>query len=451
MSSIAWDQAQTAFEALADSARAPQSTTEQRLQHLEQIETLQRILPALRHELITELTRAPVEELGGGLRHVLADRLRIYRRDAARMIQEAADLGARRTLAGEPLPARLEATAAGQRAGRIGAEHVRIIRTFFARLPHVVDEPTRVDAEHKLAAVAAGYRPDELGRFAHWYANVLNPDGNFSDQDRARRRGISVGAQGADGMSAIRGWLSPELRAGLDAVLAKWAAPGMCNPADEQSTVEGAPSGEAIDADYRSSAARNHDALAMMVRHTLMSGELGSHQGLPVSITATVELKDLQAKTGMAHTGGGGWLPISDVLRMAAHAHNFLLIFDGATPVALYKGRSTRLATPAQRLVLYATERGCTHPGCTVPAYWCQVHHAEKDWAAGGHTDIDNLTLGCGPDNRKVKHGGWTTRKRKDGTTEWLPPPHLDRGQRRTNAYFHPEKMLPDTDDDDPE
>jgi Domain of unknown function (DUF222) len=44
----------------------------------------------------------------------------------------------------------------------------------------------------------------------------------------------------------------------------------------------------------------NHDALNVMVRASLMSGELGSHQGLPVTITATVNLEDLQAKTGMA-------------------------------------------------------------------------------------------------------------------------------------------------------
>jgi hypothetical protein len=68
------------------------------------------------------------------------------------------------------------------------------------------------------------------------------------------------------------------------------------------------------------------------------------------------------------------------------------------------------------------------------------VHHATKDWADGGHADIDNLTLACGPDNRLVKDSGWKTRKRKDGTTEWIPP-HLDRGQRRTNTFFHPEKM----------
>jgi hypothetical protein len=63
--------------------------------------------------------------------------------------------------------------------------------------------------------------------------------------------------------------------------------------------------------------------------------------------------------------------------------------------------------------------------------------------------------LACGPDNRLVEEGGWTTRKRKDGSTEWLPPSHLDTGQDRVNNYHHPEKyLLPedreDDDDDDP-
>jgi hypothetical protein len=90
---------------------------------------------------------------------------------------------------------------------------------------------------------------------------VLNPDGNFSDDDRARRRGLTLGPQGPDGMSRLSGWLNPELRAGLDAVLAKWAAPGMCNPADNDPTVEGAPAHQAINTDTRTTAQRNHDAL----------------------------------------------------------------------------------------------------------------------------------------------------------------------------------------------
>ena len=455
MHSITLDEALAACDAVdaalneIDMVDADALSQAERLVLLERRESWRRRLPAGEHALLTELAYAPVEEIGGRAAHVLADRLRIYRRDTKRRIEEAVDLGARRALSGEPLPPKLACTAAGQRAGRIGAEHVAIIREFFAQLPCWVDESTRVQAEAKLAEVAAAYRPDELKRFADWYAGVLNPDGDYSDEHRARKRGITLGRQGKDGMSAIKGWLDPELRAGLDAILAKWAAPGMCNPGGEKPTVEGEASQEAIDADERSAAQRNHDALNAMVRSTLMSGELGSHQGLPVTITATVALADLQAKAGMATTGGGTLLPVTTLLRMAAHAFNFLLIFDDAKRCELYKGRTTRLATPAQRLVLYALERGCTHPGCDVPAYWCQVHHATKDWAAGGETNIDDLTLSCGPHNRDVKTGGWTTRKRHDRITEWIPPPHLDHGQRRTNTYHHPEKMLGDDEDEE--
>jgi hypothetical protein len=443
MSSTAFKQASAAWDAVAEHAGEAIElwSVQQGMDQLDRIETLERILPALRHELINQLTYAPVDELGGSLQRVLADRLRIRRGEARRRIEEAADLGPRRALTGEPLAPKLEHTAAGQSEGTISTDHVKVIRSFFARLPCWIDEPTRVDAEQKLADVASAYRPDQLQRYADHYELVLNPDGNFSDADRARRRGITLGPQGPDGMSRLSGWLNPELRAGLDAVLAKWAAPGMCNPGDEDPTVEGATSPEAIDGDARSAAQRNHDAVNAMVRCTLMSGELGSHQGLPVTIVATVELADLQNKTGMGHTGGGTLLPVTDLIRMAAQSYNYLLLFDQAKPCALYKGRTTRLATPAQRLVLYALERGCTHPGCDVPAYWCEVHHATKDFAKGGRTDIDELTLACPPDNRLATDGGWTTRKNDNGETEWIPPPDQDHGQRRTNTYFHPERM----------
>jgi hypothetical protein len=141
-------------------------------------------------------------------------------------------------------------------------------------------------------------------------------------------------------------------------------------------------------------------------------------------------------------------LPVPVLIRMAAHAYNYLLLFDDAKQCQLFKGRDTRLATKEQRLVLYATERGCTRPGAAIPAYWCEAHHATQDWAHGGRTNIPDLTLACPPDNRLVKRDGWTTRKNTKGETEWIPPPHLDRGQPRVNTYYHPEKLLRDDDDE---
>lgn len=70
-----------------------------------------------------------------------------------------------------------------------------------------------------------------------------------------------------------------------------------------------------------------------------------------------------------------------------------------------------------------------------------EVHHIQE-WADGGLTNMDELTFGCGPDYKKIKPGGWRTRKRKDGRTEWLPPPHLPI-PGGTNTYRHPERMLP--------
>jgi hypothetical protein len=315
---------------------------------LEGIEVVSRQLPAVQHELITELDAlAGPAELGGTLVHALADRLRISRAEARRRIGEAGDLGSRVAMTGEVLAPRLAATAAGQRAGVIGGEHVRVIRGFVAGLPGWVDGPTRDRAEARLAELSAQFRPEQVRRAAGVLGAVINPDGTFSEQDRARRRGLLIGPQDADGMSAVRGWLTPELRAGLEAVLAKWAAPGMCNPADETATIDGEPGEDARRQDARSSAQRNHDALNAMTRALLCSGQLGSHRGLPVSIIVTARLNDLEANTGVGVTGGGSVLPISDVIRLARHARHYLTLFDDAGR-PLWLGDAKRLASADQ-------------------------------------------------------------------------------------------------------
>ncbi len=123
----------------------------------------------------------------------------------------------------------------------------------------------------------------------------------------------------------------------------------------------------------------------------------------------------------MATTGGDTVLPMSEVIRMARHAWHYLAIFDGVDGRALWLGRTKRLASADQRIVLHARDRGCSHPGCDVPGYLAEVHHV-TDWAAGGRTDIDELTFACGGHNRLVEDGGWTTRKHPNGDTEWIPP-----------------------------
>jgi hypothetical protein len=452
MSSADDEVAEAAFDALdkaLDTVAAlnfAASNTRRRLASLQRCEQVRRRLPAVEHPLINQLAReATPAELGGTLSQAIAEATLISRAEAGRRVREAADLGERCGLTGEPLPPVLAATAAAQRAGRLGGGQVAVIRRFCHELPGFIDAETREAAEAQLAELGTQFRPEPLAGLADRLMDWLNPDGSFTDEDRARRRGLTLGKQQADGMSALRGWLTPEARATLEAVWAKLAAPGMCNPSDENPCVDGAPTEQAIEGDGRSAAQRNHDGVNAALRAVLASGELGQHNGLPASIIVSTTLAELGQAAGQGVTGGGTRLPISDVIRLARHAHHYLAVFDKAEPVALY--HSKRLASPGQRIVLYAKDRGCSAPGCDVGGYYCEVHHV-TDYAHCRTTGIDNLTLACGPHHRLLQPRGWSTRKRTNGDTEWIPPPHLDRGQPRTNTYRHPEKLLPREDDD---
>src|SRR4029078_9350892 len=137
--------------------------------------------------------------------------------------------------------------------------------------------------------------------------------------------------------------------------------------------------------------------------------------------------QDLESRAGIGVTGGGTKLPIADVIRMGAHAHHHLAVFDGVTGHALALYRTKRVASPAQRIVLIARDGGCTKPCCTVGAYGSQVHHARRPWRAGGYTNVDDMALACGGENRDADNTdtGWTTTINTRGECEWTPPPDL--------------------------
>ncbi|MGY4709262.1 HNH endonuclease signature motif containing protein [Mycolicibacterium sp. CBM1] len=398
----------------------------------------------IRHEVSHELHQRDVSELGGAAHKVLADWLRITPTEARRRALVADPLSPRTTLTGEPLPPRQPATAEAWRDGRLDREHLRVIQRFLAELPVDVTPDVRQEAESFLAEHAVLLRPDQLRKLADMLALKINPDGQFSDEDRNRKRGFILGRQQPDGMSEARLWATPELRAYLEAVFAKYAAPGVCNPADQTAVTDTEPAPAQAESDTRTIGQRQHDALMAMLRSKLGDPKLGQHNGLPVTVIVSTTLQELQDKTGHGITGGGSVLPISDVIRLSRHSYHYLTVFDGVTGQALWLGRTKRLASADQRIVLHAKDRGCTAPGCTVPGYNVQVHHATKDWSDGGATNIDDLTFACAHDNQLVETGGWTTRKLPNGDTQWIPPPQLPMFGDGTNTYHHPERFLTD-------
>lgn len=404
MSSI--DAALEALDAaveLLGAADVREVSAPERFVALDRLETAVRRLVAISREQTTHLEQypgCPPVDI------VLADMLRISRSEAKRRLRDGEQLAPRTTLTGEELPPLLAATAKAWDAGLLDVEHLRVIQKFFRELPDHVAAVEVEKAERSLATHAQNLRPDQLEKVAARLATQLNPDGKFSKEDRARKRGfVWCGGQRVDGMSVGKLIATPELRAMFDAWLAKFAAPGMCNP-----------DGGGAEGDLRGHGQRQHDALAELVRGRLGDPKLGKHNGLPVTVIVTANLEDLQAKAGHGVTAGG-------------------------------LGRKKRLASAEQRIMLLARDRGCTAPGCTVRGYDCQVHHAAQDWKHGGTTDIDGLALACKRDNLHAENDGWNTRTLPNGQTEWIPPPGIPL-IGGTNTYHHPERLLPDDADD---
>ncbi|OBF01602.1 HNH endonuclease signature motif containing protein [Mycobacterium sp. 852002-10029_SCH5224772] len=412
-----------------------------RLRVLERMETSRRTQIAVSHDVIAGLAKEDPAAIGGPAHQVVADWLRISCAEACRRLRDANQLSPRLTLTGQELPPELSATAVAWRDGILDGQHLRVIQAFVRDLPESTPVDKVDNAERFLAREAEKLRPDQLQKLAHRYALSINPDGKFSDADRSRQRGFTWCGQRGDGMSIGKLIASPELRANFDAWLSRFAAPGMCNPDDETPCVDGEPDDECARRDTRNPSQRQHDALNALVRGQLGDPKLGRHNGLPVAVIVSTTLQELTSGTGRAVTGGGTLLPMRDVIRMGRHSYHYLVVFDEHSSRPLYLGRSRRIASADQRVVLYTHDRGCTHPGCDAPGYWCEVHHL-SEWAAGGMTDADNLTFACAPHHKLVEKG-WRTRKNSGGDTEWIPPPRLDRGVR-TNDYHHPERGIGD-------
>src|SRR4051812_48005931 len=220
------------------------------LELLGELETLTWRLPTIGHRVIARLHReaSPVELGAKSLKSVLTQRLRISGKDAGRRLDDATELGPRTALNGEPLAPLLSETAAAQANGTIGPEHVEEIRTFFGKLPGWVDQELRELSQTTLVRIATGSGPEELRKAAATLATAIDQDGpEPDDTERARKRTITLGPQQADGTSRLSGWLDAQGRATWEPILAKFAAPGMCNPEDCEPRISGTPSQAQID------------------------------------------------------------------------------------------------------------------------------------------------------------------------------------------------------------
>ena len=75
-------------------------------------------------------------------------------------------------------------------------------------------------------------------------------------------------------------------------------------------------------------------------------------------------------------------------------------------PGEMNLGRTTRLASRAQRRALRALYPTCAVPGCCVAFEFTKPHHVHY-WEHGGPTDLANLLPVCSKHHHAIHEGGW--------------------------------------------
>ncbi|MFW0793377.1 DUF222 domain-containing protein [Gordonia sp. CPCC 205515] len=357
------------------------------------------------------------------LSNFMTARLRIT--DPKRRQDHMAALLQFHALSGDLLDPKCPTLAQAAAEGAVGPDHIHAALDTLDRIPAKVSAEEKTRAEAMMADFARDHGPAGIEKLGARILAHLDPDGTVTDDaDRARQRGLNLRGQDAQLMSKLSATLDPLTRAMLDVVIAAWAAPGMNDP-DHPDSPRGSADDvddevlrEAARRDLRSQSQRNHDALKALLQAVLDGGLLGtSHRGLPPHLIIKVTEEALREQAGVAETTTGAVLPISDVIELAAKCQQHLAVFEGHRTEVLYLGRANRFANRSQRFALFAADGGCSAPDCDQPFATTEAHHAQKDWAQGGWTDIIDLAPACPKHNRMVGHkrGQFTTHMVSDG------------------------------------
>ncbi len=170
----------------------------------ERLETQDRVNRGLMYRIFGELADPP-DGCGSiaAARAALWKRLRITPREITRRCRVAARIRPRRSLTGAVLPPELPALATTVQSGAVGEDHIRAVCQAVDVLPTSVPPADVAAAETALVSHATRVDAGVVTKIGQRIADHLNPDGLFSDRDRARRRSLTLGRQGPDGMSKL--------------------------------------------------------------------------------------------------------------------------------------------------------------------------------------------------------------------------------------------------------
>ncbi len=158
--------------------------------------------------------------------------------------------------------------------------------------------------------------------------------------------------------------------------------------------------------DHRTASTRRADALLEIIGRGVAAPE-GTVQTEKAKIHVTIDREALAGKVaGGGHAATGEQLSAGTIRRLACDAQIIPIMLGGPSE-PLDVGRVHRLFTPSQRKAVLLRDRGCSFPGCSMPAGWTDIHHIVH-WIFGGATDLSNAAALCRRHHVIVHRYGYT-------------------------------------------
>jgi len=302
--------------------------------------------------------------------------------------------------------------------GAITAGHVDAV----TRCSKQLDGPQRralFDRVDQLADVAVAATVDEFAKRVRLEATRLQADDGLDRLERQKANTRLNTWVDAEGMWNLRGRFDPVAGVKLAATL---------DGAVETLFAERVPERCPTDP------IEKHKFLAARALERLLEGAAGGKPGRPEYLV--VVDADAPGQVGpVAEWSIPVDIPARVLAELAGEADvTTVVVRHGVVlhaPGELNLGRTTRLASRAQRRALRGLYRSCGIPGCTVGYDRCELHHIIW-WRNGGRTDLENLVPVCSKHHAKIHHDGWVielgpnrelTLRTPDGTIHSTGPP----------------------------
>ncbi|WP_166984141.1 HNH endonuclease signature motif containing protein [Paramicrobacterium fandaimingii] len=323
------------------------------------------------------------------------------------------------SISGAPLPPRWSHIAEAAFAGTVDAEAVAPLIRSLEEVRLSADPQMLDAAEDGMMRIASRSTPEYAKQQMRVWKEALDPDGARPREEAQRQaRFFHIGKVDAHGMTPIKGRLTPDAAARLNAAISTHTNPRArvaFRPVDESEDATAphdsndnvAPSVGTHDLDPRTHGQKLHDIIDGLISsgHRASVSDAGSRRA-QTEVIVTTTLEDLRSGDGVGWANGAQEPlgPITTERIICDEGYRRMILGDNGE--ALWLGHKQRAFSPQQKLAIAARDETCGWPECDMPADWCDVHHVTY-WSQDGPTDVDNGLLLCSAHHHMLHAQNW--------------------------------------------